>query len=119
MRDVIGAVDLDVLLNDRAAANEAILAFVREYTGSTGLEITEARLVDLNVRADLKDAFAARFRARAESQAKLERARGEAAALRKLANAARALEDNEALVRLKTLQAAELAAAMLVSVPDA
>lgn len=44
-------------------------------------------------------------RARLEGQAALERARGEQAALRSLANAARLLKDNPELAQLRTLQA--------------
>jgi len=45
------------------------------------------------------------FKARKEGEAALERARGETAALRSLANAARMLQDNPQLMQLRMLQA--------------
>jgi regulator of protease activity HflC (stomatin/prohibitin superfamily) len=53
---------------------------------------------------ELKRAFAEVLKARQEGQAALERARGESAALRNLANAARLLENNPALHNLRLLQ---------------
>jgi hypothetical protein len=54
---------------------------------------------------DLKAAFGEVPRARAEGRAALERARGESAALRNLANAARLIDANPALMNLRLLQA--------------
>ena len=53
---------------------------------------------------DLKRIFAQEVAARKEGLAALERARGETAALRNLANAARMIEDNPALMQLRLLQ---------------
>ncbi len=54
--------------------------------------------------ADLKRAFADVLKAKQEGQAALERARGESASLRNLANAARVLEGNPALMNLRLMQ---------------
>ena len=54
--------------------------------------------------AELKRAFAETLKAKQEGQAALERARGETAALRSLANAARVLEGNPALMNLRLVQ---------------
>ncbi len=53
----------------------------------------------------LKQTFAQVVLARKEGQAALERARGETAALRTLANAAKMMEDNPALLQLRLLHA--------------
>ena len=53
---------------------------------------------------DLKRAFADVLKAKQEGQVALERARGESAALRNLANAARVLEGNPALMNLRLMQ---------------
>ncbi len=53
---------------------------------------------------DLRKAFAETLKARQEAQAALERARGETAALRNLANAAKMVESNPALLDLCVLQ---------------
>ena len=52
--------------------------------------------------------------ARAQGQAALERARGEVAATRALANAARMVADQPALLQLRTLQAIEAGGATVV-----
>ena len=54
--------------------------------------------------ADLKRAFCDVVKAKQEGQAALERARGESASLRNLANVARVLEANPALMNLRMLQ---------------
>ena len=56
------------------------------------------------VPADLKRAQAQVLIARADGLAALERARGETAALRNLANAARLLSDNPVLLQLRLFQ---------------
>jgi hypothetical protein len=57
--------------------------------------------------------------ARAAGQAALERARGQTAALRSLANAARLAQDVPALLQLRTLQAVEAGGATVVLRTDA
>jgi hypothetical protein len=59
---------------------------------------------DVIFPADLKRAFAETLKAKQEGQAALERARGETAALRNLANAARVLDGNPALMNLRLVQ---------------
>jgi hypothetical protein len=54
---------------------------------------------------ELKKIFAQAVKAQKEGLAQLERARGETAALRSLANAARMIEQNPALLQLRLLQA--------------
>jgi len=66
------------------------------------LDLVEAK--DLMFSGDIKKAFAQAVTARKEGQAALERARGETAALRNLANAARVLDANPALMQLRVLQ---------------
>jgi regulator of protease activity HflC (stomatin/prohibitin superfamily) len=59
---------------------------------------------DVMFPADLKRAFAEVLKAKQEGQAALERARGESASLRNLANAADVLEGNPALMNLRLIQ---------------
>lgn len=53
---------------------------------------------------EMRRTFAEVIKARNEGQAALERARGETAALRNLANAARTISDNPVLLNLRLLQ---------------
>lgn len=104
LRDVIAAHTADELLASRATIGPA----VRERTGSLlaglGLELLVVEARDLMVPGELKRAFAGVAAARKEADIALERARGETAALRNLANAARLLEDHPGLVQLRALQ---------------
>ena len=59
--------------------------------------------------ADLKRSFAEVTRAKKEGEAALEKARGESAALRNLANAAKLLEKNPMLLRLRALASIDAA----------
>ena len=54
---------------------------------------------------EMKKTFAQVVKAQKDGQAALERARGETAALRGLANAARMMDDNPNLLQLRALQA--------------
>ena len=62
---------------------------------------------DVMLPGDLRKAFSETLKARQEGQAALERARGESAALRSLANAAHPLEGHPALATLRFLQTLE------------
>jgi hypothetical protein len=59
------------------------------------------------VPGELKRAFAGIVAARREGEAALERARGETAALRSLANAGRLVDENPGLLQLRLLQQLE------------
>jgi len=71
-------------------------------------------LRDLMVPAELRRAAAEVATARAQGQAVLERARSEVAATRALANAARMIAEQPALLQLRTLQAVEAGGATVV-----
>jgi regulator of protease activity HflC (stomatin/prohibitin superfamily) len=78
----------------------SIIAFVVEI----GVKLLSVEIRDLMLPGDLKRIFAQEVQARKEGLAALERARGERAALRSLANAARLVQDNPALLQLRLLQ---------------
>ena len=67
--------------------------------------VADVEIRDVILPGDVRQAFAEVLRARADGRAALERARGESAALRNLANGARVLQDNPGLMNLRILQA--------------
>jgi len=69
-------------------------------------EVKGANVVNLNLPPEIRRLVIEVERAKLEGQAALERARGEHAALRSLANAARLTKDNPELMNLRLLQAA-------------
>jgi len=105
VREVISTSKADELLENRAGFAEKIRALAEPQVQNLGLKLLTADLKDLMISGDLKKSFAQVVKARKEGEAALERARGETAALRSLANAARMLQDNPQLVQLRLLQA--------------
>jgi hypothetical protein len=84
--------------------NGALEERLKPRAQAIGLMLESAGLKDLTFPPQLRQVFHQVVEARKASQASLERARGEVATLRSLANAARMLENNPALLALKTLQ---------------
>lgn len=76
----------------------------REPAKALGITLRRVDLKDIMFPGQLKKTFAQVVNARQEGLATLERARGETAALRSLANAARMLEGSPALMQLRLLQ---------------
>lgn len=70
-----------------------------------GLQLLSATIKDITFPGELKRVFAQVVKAQKDGLAALEKARGESAALRNLANAAKLLENNPALLQLRLLQA--------------
>lgn len=104
LRHVVSGVAAEALLNQRPDLGAQLLARVQPEAAKLGLNVHAVEVKDLMLPADLRRAFADVLKARQEGQAALERARGESAALRNLANAARLLDGNPALQNLRLLQ---------------
>ena len=107
LRSAIAALPVDELLAQRGEIAQRVKESLAAEIEPLGLELHSVAIKDFIFPGDLKRIFAQVIAARKESQAMLERARGESAALRNLANGARVLQDNPGLLRLRTLQALE------------
>ena len=104
LRAVVGAVAVEALLNQRLEIGAQLLTRVQLEAAKIGINVLSVEVKDVMFPADLKRAFSDVLKAKQEGQAALERARGESAALRNLANAARVLEGNPALMNLRLMQ---------------
>jgi regulator of protease activity HflC (stomatin/prohibitin superfamily) len=104
LREVIGTSEIDDLLEKRAHFGERLLELSADPAAALGLKLHRVDLKDIMFPGDLKKTFAQPVTARKEGLAALERARGETAALRNLANAARMLDGNPTLMQLRLLQ---------------
>jgi regulator of protease activity HflC (stomatin/prohibitin superfamily) len=104
LRTVVGRVPVETLLTERSGLAPQLLVLVQPEAAQLGLTVHAVEIKDVMFPAELKRAFAEVLKAKQEGQAALERARGESAALRNLANAARVLEGNPALMNLRLLQ---------------
>jgi regulator of protease activity HflC (stomatin/prohibitin superfamily) len=104
LREAISGRTADDILAARAELGPAVGASVASELARIGIELLGVDVRDVMVPGELKRAFAGIVAARREGEAALERARGETAALRSLANAGRMLEDNPGLLQLRLLQ---------------
>jgi len=110
LRNAVAGVTAEALLSKRLELGAALLEQLLPAAEKIGVRVHSAEIKDVMFPAELKRAFAEVLKARQEGQAALERARGESAALRNLANAARLLEGNPALLNLRVLQSLASAA---------
>jgi regulator of protease activity HflC (stomatin/prohibitin superfamily) len=104
LRDAISGRTADDILAARADLGPEIGTAVATELARIGVELLAVDIRDVMVPSELKRAFAGIVAARREGEAVLERARGETAALRSLANAGRMVEDNPGLFQLRVLQ---------------
>jgi len=104
LRTVVSGVAVEGLLNQRLEIGAQLLARVQPEAAKIGINVLAVEVKDTMFPAELKRAFADVLKAKQEGQAALERARGESASLRNLANAARVLEGNPALMNLRLMQ---------------
>jgi regulator of protease activity HflC (stomatin/prohibitin superfamily) len=106
LRTTVSATDIETLLESRAQFGPAMLELCQPAAGKLGLRLESIAIRDLTLPGELKKIFAQVVKARQEGLAALERARGETAALRSLANAAQMVERNPYLFQLRLLQVA-------------
>ena len=106
LRELISTVTMDDLLGN-AELNQRLLETTAQQTSTLGIQLISLSIRDLMLPGDLKKLYAQVVQARQEGLAQLERARGETAALRNLANAARLVNKNPSLLQLRLLQAIE------------
>jgi regulator of protease activity HflC (stomatin/prohibitin superfamily) len=104
VRLIVGGVAVETLLNQRLDIGAQLLARVQPGAARIGVNVIAVDVKDVMFPPDLKRAFAEVLKAKQEGQAALERARGETASLRSLANAARLLDANPALQNLRLMQ---------------
>jgi regulator of protease activity HflC (stomatin/prohibitin superfamily) len=107
LRDIIGSMEVDALLAKRAEIGKMLFEKTSDKVAAIGLQLSLVEIKDVMFPGELKNIFAQVVNARKEGLAALERARGESAALRNLANTARLLDDNPNLRQLRLLQVLE------------
>ena len=105
LREIASSRPLEKLIDERKALDAELLALVKTRSEPRGIAISQAALRDIMLSAETRRLYAEFERARLEGLAALERARGEQASLRSLANSARLLKGNPELMNLRLLQA--------------
>ncbi len=104
LRDAVAGRTLEALTAARGDLAAELLAVVAPAAAQVGVAVLRVDLRDVTPPGEVRRAQLAVQTARQEGIAALERARGETAALRALANGARVLTDNPALLQLRTAQ---------------
>jgi len=107
LRDVVGGVGIEAALESNDDFGIQLKELVAPVAETLGYELDAVLIRDLMPAGDLKRVLTQVMTAKQESLAGLEKARGEAAAMRVMANAARVFDKNPALLQLKFLQTLE------------
>ena len=104
VREIVGKEKIDTLIENRAGFSSKLTELTTGKATEFGLKLISADIKDIMFPGEMKKAFAQVVKAQKDGQAALEKARGETAALRSLANAARMMDDNPNLLQLRALQ---------------
>jgi regulator of protease activity HflC (stomatin/prohibitin superfamily) len=107
VREIVGKEKIDTVIENRAGFSAKLAELTSGKAAEYGLKLISADIKDIMFPGEMKKAFSQLVKAQKEGQAALEKARGETAALRSLANAARMMDDNPNLLQLRALQSLE------------
>lgn len=107
LRDVIGGIELDPLLSEREQIAEEIQKIVAAATQSWGIFVTDIKIQDIELPADMKRIMAKQAESERERRAVIIRAEGEFSAAKKLAEAAGVLSAVQGGISMRTLQTIE------------
>lgn len=105
MREIVIPMSIEEILANRVDLGPQIMEIVAPEAEAIGLEILKVVARDFGTVGEIRRAAADLIVAQKQAAAALERARGEQAALRSLANAARVMAGNPALLQLRWIQA--------------
>lgn len=105
LRRRVAGRDIEDLMKERDTLVAGFAEAVSPRAKALGFEVSSVELRDVVLAGPAKQAYADLWKAKKEGEAALERARGEQASLRSLANAARMLKGNPELMNLRLLQA--------------
>ncbi len=104
LRSVLGEVELDDLLAERAKLNARLQAILDEQTEMWGVKVTQVQVKQVDLPQEMQRAIAAQAEAERTRRAKIIAAQGEFQAATKLAEAAAVLNREPISVTLRYLQ---------------
>ncbi len=107
LRDVIGGVELDVVLTERSKIADEIEKIVEEEIVGWGIKITSIKIQDIELPSDMKRLMAKQAEAERERRAVIIRSEGELSASQNLRTAAETLGGSPAGLTLRTLTTIE------------
>jgi regulator of protease activity HflC (stomatin/prohibitin superfamily) len=104
VRSVLGKVELDTVLADRAQLNAEIQQIIDEQTEPWGVKVTIVEIKDVELPQQMQRAMARQAEAEREKRAKIIHAEGEFLASQQLANAADIIAHEPVTLQLRYLQ---------------
>jgi len=107
LRDVIGGIELDTVLSEREKISEEIQKIVESATKSWGILVTDIKIQDIELPADMKRVMAKQAESERERRAVIIRSEGEFSAAQKLSQAAQVLSSVPGGMSMRTLQTIE------------
>lgn len=105
LRDQIGLISVEELLATKNSIEQQMLQIISEPASDLGLSVSRLAIKDIILPGNLRKAFSGILEAQKDAQRQLEKARGEQAVLRKLANSSGMYESNPALLQARLIQA--------------
>jgi len=103
LRDVVGEVDLDNLLSNREEVAGKMKEIVDKATDPWGIDVTDIKLQDVEIHADLKRTIMKQAEAEREKRAVIIKSQGEVIASSNLSKAAVTLAKSPGGLHLRTL----------------
>lgn len=107
LRDVIGGIELDALLSEREKIAQDIKKNVDEATKAWGINVTDVKIQDIELPADMKRVMAKQAESERERRAMIINAEGEFQAAERLSQAAHVLSGAPGGIAMRTLQTIE------------
>ncbi len=107
LREYIGAMSLDKLLENKASVTEKVLSTVAKKAINLGVNILDAGIRDIILPGEIKDIMNQVLIAQKKAQANVITRREETASTRSLLNTAKLMEDNSMLFKLKEMEYVE------------
>ena len=107
LRDVIGGIELDLLLSEREQIADEIQKIVEKATQEWGIFVKDIKIQDIELPADMKRVMAKQAESERERRAVIIRAEGEYSAAERLSQAAERLNSAPGGMAMRTLQTIE------------
>ncbi len=104
LRNIIGQHELDEVLRDRSAINQALRQLVDDATDPWGIKVEMVEMKDVEIPTSMQRAMAREAEAVREKRARQIKAQAELDASRLLAEASREIAENPAALELRRMQ---------------
>lgn len=117
LRSIVGSKTIDEILEQKDQMGSTLKNMVETKCHELGIQLQSVSIKDIMFPGPLKAIFTQVVKAKKEGLASIEKARGETAALRSLANAVQMIKGNPELLQLRALQSAS-SSSIVVGVPQ-